>query len=62
MGFLLSAEILNTVMEELMDHFFKEYSETARIVKDLSAGYVLVAALTCLCVFLLTVGVKALGL
>ena len=53
MGFLLSAEILNTVVEELIDHLIKEISETARIVKDLTAGFVLVAAFTCLIVFVL---------
>ena len=59
MGFLLASEVMNTIIEELMDHFFKEYSETARVIKDLAAAFVLLAALTCLAVFLLTVGSKA---
>jgi len=47
-GFLLSAEMVNTVIEEFIDHLIKEESEGARIIKDLGAGFVLVTALTVL--------------
>jgi diacylglycerol kinase (ATP) len=45
-----AAEGFNTVIERLSDHLFREYHETARIIKDISAGAVLicsVAALIC---------------
>ncbi len=45
-GFLLSAEMVNTVVEEFIDHLIKEQHEGARIIKDLSAGFVLTAAIT----------------
>lgn len=45
-----AAEAFNTVIEKLTDYLFPEYHETARIVKDISAGAVLIcsiAALVC---------------
>lgn len=45
-----AAEGFNTVIERLTDHIFKEYHETARFVKDISAGAVLIcsaAAMVC---------------
>jgi len=48
MGFLLSAEMINTVVEEFIDHIIKEESQVAKIIKDLGAGFVLVAAVTTL--------------
>lgn len=46
MGFLLFAEMVNTVIEEFIDHIIKEESQVAKIIKDLGAGFVLVAAFT----------------
>lgn len=43
-----AAEAFNTVIEKLIDHLFPEYHETARIIKDISAGAVLVCALVAL--------------
>jgi len=53
MGSLLSAEIINTVIEEFMDHLIKEHHEGARIIKDLSAGFVLTTSLMTLTILLL---------
>jgi diacylglycerol kinase len=56
MGMVLSAEAFNTAIEKLVDHHFPEKNETARSVKDLAAGAVLllaIAAVVCgLLVFL----------
>jgi len=43
-----AAEAINTVIEKLADHLFPEYHETARIVKDIAAGAVLVCAIVAL--------------
>jgi diacylglycerol kinase len=55
-----AAEAFNTVIEKLADHLFPESNETARIVKDVSAGAVLIcaiAALACgLIIFLPKIG------
>ncbi|HEX7585571.1 MAG TPA: diacylglycerol kinase family protein [Prolixibacteraceae bacterium] len=40
-----ATEAFNTVIEKLADHLFPEYHETARGVKDVSAGAVLISAL-----------------
>jgi diacylglycerol kinase len=52
-GMLLSAELINTAIEEFIDHLIHEHHEGARIIKDLSAGYVLTTAICALAVFLL---------
>lgn len=39
------AEAFNTAIERLTDHIFKERHQTARMVKDISAGAVLVCAI-----------------
>jgi diacylglycerol kinase len=44
-GFVISAEMANTAIEKLVDMITKEYSEDAKLVKDISAGFVLVAAI-----------------
>ena len=44
LGLLLSAEMINTVVEEVIDYFIKEDHEGAKVIKDLSAGFVLIAA------------------
>ena len=52
-GMLLSAEMVNTTIEEFIDHLIHEHHEGVRVIKDLSAGYVLTVALCALTVFLL---------
>ena len=42
LGFLIAAEMINTVVEEILDHFFKERDPVVKIIKDLAAGFVLV--------------------
>lgn len=53
MGSLLSAEMLNTLVEEFIDALIKEYHEGARIIKDVSAGFVLMTAITSLIILML---------
>jgi diacylglycerol kinase len=48
MALVWATEALNTVIERLSDHLFPEYHETARIVKDVSAGAVLISAIAAL--------------
>jgi diacylglycerol kinase len=50
LGFLLSAEMVNTAVENVIDHVTHHYDESARIIKDLSAGFVLVTAICTLLV------------
>ena len=42
---VFSTEALNTSVEKIIDHLFKDKNETARIVKDISAGAVLICAM-----------------
>jgi len=56
MGFLLSAEMVNTVVEAVIDHLIQEDHEGARIIKDLAAGFVLVTAITVSCMLILIFG------
>jgi diacylglycerol kinase len=44
-GFVLTAEMFNTAIEHLVDFVSPEHHEKAGIIKDLSAGAVLVAAI-----------------
>jgi diacylglycerol kinase (ATP) len=44
---LLSAEVLNTSIENFIDYLIPKKSEVVRIVKDLSAGFVLINAVAC---------------
>lgn len=62
MGFLLSAEMVNTVVEEFIDHLISSHNEGARIIKDLSAGFVLVTAITVASIFVLIFGQHLLNL
>jgi len=48
LGLLLVVELINTVIEEIMDRFMKEYDNGVKIIKDLSAAAVLVTAFTVL--------------
>ncbi len=43
-----AAEAFNTVIEKLVDHLFHDYHQTARIVKDISAGAVLICSIAAL--------------
>ena len=47
-GMVITAEILNTAIEKVCDLYSKENDERIRLIKDLSAGAVLVSALTAL--------------
>jgi diacylglycerol kinase len=53
MGLLLSAEMVNTVVENFLDAFVTDENDGVRIVKDISAGFVLITAITALIVFIL---------
>ena len=44
-GFVLITEIINSLIEELIDHLVQEHHESARIIKDLGAATVLTAAI-----------------
>jgi len=44
---LLSAEVLNTSIENFIDFLIPKKSEVVRIVKDLAAGFVLINAIAC---------------
>ncbi len=52
-GLLLSAEMVNTVVENFIDSLINDDDDGAKIIKDLSAGFVLIAAITTLIVFYL---------
>jgi undecaprenol kinase len=53
MGILLSAEMINTVVENFIDALITEEHEAAKLIKDISAGFVLIAAIINLVVFYL---------
>lgn len=55
-GLLLSAEVINTVVENFIDVLIAEHNEGAKLIKDISAGFVLITAITFLIVFLLIFG------
>ena len=50
MGLVLTAEMLNTVVESLVDLHTDEYHPLAKVAKDTAAGAVLVSSLTALAV------------
>jgi diacylglycerol kinase len=56
MGTLLSSELMNTAVEEFIDHLIKEHHEGAKVIKDLSAGFVLVTAITALSIMVIIFG------
>ncbi len=45
-AFVITLELINTIVEKLVDLHSKERSEEARIIKDMSAGVVLVGAIS----------------
>ena len=53
LGLLLAAELINTVVEELMDHFVRHDDPVVKIIKDLTAGFVLITAFTALIILYL---------
>lgn len=55
-GFLLAAELGNTVVEVMMDHLIPEESQVVKIIKDLMAGFVLIAGFVAIIIFLLIFG------
>ncbi len=55
-GFVLAAEMLNTVAEAAMDYATTEFNPQVKIVKDVAAGAVLTAAVTAVIVGLLILG------
>ncbi len=60
-GFLLFMELINTVIEEIMDRFMKNLNDGVKIIKDVSAAAVLIAALTFLINFSLIFGPRIFG-
>jgi diacylglycerol kinase len=50
LGMLLSAELLNTVIENFVDHLIDDHHEGVKVIKDVSAAYVLMTALTTLAI------------
>jgi diacylglycerol kinase len=55
-GFVLVSEMLNTVAESLVDLVSPEYHPQAKIVKDVTAGAVLLGAILAVIVGLLVLG------
>jgi len=53
---LLSAEVLNTSIENFIDYLIPKKSNVVKIVKDLSAGFVLINALACLAILVVIFG------
>jgi diacylglycerol kinase (ATP) len=51
-GFVWAAELFNTAIEKVMDYLCAEKRPAIKYIKDLSAGAVLIAALTALLVAL----------
>lgn len=45
-GFVISIELTNTALEAVVDHFTQNSHPGAKLAKDISAGAVLVAAIT----------------
>lgn len=50
-NFVLVCELINTALEKAVDLYTKEFNETAKIVKDVAGGVVLV-----MCTFSLIIG------
>ena len=50
---VISSEAFNTAIEKLVDHLFPYQNESARIIKDISAGAVLICAIIALIVGLI---------
>lgn len=50
-GMVLAAELFNTALEHLIDHFHPSLHPSIKIAKDCAAGAVLVLSLSAVCVF-----------
>jgi diacylglycerol kinase len=61
-GLVWTAEIFNTAVEVIVDMVSPEHSQGARIIKDVSAGAVLVSALISILVGILVFGPRLLDL
>ena len=55
-GAMLSAELLNTLVENVIDKLFPDYDDAVKVIKDVSAGFVLISSLTALAVLVLIFG------
>lgn len=55
-GFVLAAEMLNTVAEAAMDYATNDFHPQVKVVKDVAAGAVLTAAITAVIVGMLILG------
>jgi diacylglycerol kinase len=55
-GFVWATEMLNTVAEAAMDYATTDFDPQVKIVKDVAAGAVLIAAITAVIVGLLILG------
>lgn len=53
LGMLLAAELINTAVENFIDHLISHHHEGVKIIKDVLAAYVLVCALTALAVLVI---------
>ena len=53
---LLSAEVLNTSIENFIDFLIPKKSGVAKVVKDLAAGFVLINAIDCLLILFIIFG------
>jgi len=58
-GFVISTEMLNTVAEAAMDYATTDFDPQVKIVKDVAAGAVLIAAITAVVVGILILGPPA---
>lgn len=56
MGFVMAAEMVNTAAESAMDIITTDFNPYVKIVKDVAAGAVLVAAITAVVVGVLILG------
>lgn len=59
-GFVIAAEMLNTAIEAAMDHTTTDFHPQVKVVKDVAAGAVLVAAITAVLVGLFILGPRLL--
>jgi diacylglycerol kinase len=59
-GFVIATEMLNTAIEAAMDHATTDFHPQVKIVKDVAAGAVLVAAITAVVVGALIFGPRLL--
>lgn len=50
---VLSAEMINTAIEQIVDNIHHNYNKKAKIIKDIAAGFVLVLSITSLIIGLI---------